>query len=70
MENTNIKFSCLDELLFNLEELDFKNSINKKLLYRGFFMKFKNNLHEEIYLYFDTKLFINKIKGLIENGEE
>lgn len=51
-ENKRIYMSCLDELLFNLNERDMINIKMNKLIFRGYIMIYNN-----IYITYDTNLY-------------
>lgn len=62
-----IFMSCMDELVVRLEELDIKNSRNKKLIHRGFLMKIKTDDFEHIYIAYDTHSY-KKLMALVPKG--
>ncbi len=62
-----IYLSCMDELIVRIEELDVKNSRNKKLIHRGFLLKIHTDVFEPMNIAYDTHSY-KKIMTLVPKG--
>lgn len=65
--NKRIYMSCMDDLLYCLDELDNKNVSHKKLLYRGYIVKIKVDSFEELYVSYNTKTY-DYVLSMIPKG--
>lgn len=65
----SLKFIDLDNLLFNLNSMEYENKLNKKLTYTGYILKIVKNNKYIIYIFFYNEIYnIIKKNVMIKNN--